>query len=113
MPSFPKLILDTNVCGKLLTPAYGSDVEQIRTRINRNFRVVVSPQTFIELLDAMKDGDETYFDDHKQRLRLMVGTRTPEFLPFPGTFALGKVLGLESVAPRSLGPTQFRQWLRA
>lgn len=111
MPSQRKLILDTNVCGKLLTPAYVTDIEQITKRINREFRVVVSPETFLELLDAVKGGDGTHFETDKQRLQLMRGTRKPEFLAFPGTFALEKVLGLKSKVSK-FGPADFNQWLR-
>jgi hypothetical protein len=112
MISLPKLILDTNVCGKLLTPAYGGDLGQIKRHLSRNFRVVVSPQTFLELLNAIKGGDGTYFSADKDRLRLLVGGGQMDFLAFPVAFALRKVLGLADRSPKFFGPSHFRLWFR-
>lgn len=107
MPS-PELILDTNVCGKLLTPPYSTEIAQIKKRINQEFRVAVSPETLLELLDAMKGGDGSHFEADKQRIRLMMGTREPKFLLFPGAFVLKKVLGLKSAVTR-FGPGDFNR----
>jgi hypothetical protein len=112
MPLQPKLILDTNVCGKLVTPAYRADLTDIKRRLNRNFRIVVSPQTFLELLNAIKGGDGTHFAADQDRLRLLVGTGTMGFLPFSVAFALRKVLHLESRKPEFCGPSHFRSWFR-
>ena len=115
MPSLPKLILDTNVCGKLLTSAYRDDLEGIKRRLGRNFRVVVSFETFIELLDAIKGGDGTHFESDKQRLRLMAGSGGPTFLGLPGAFALSKVLGIRPANMPSvskLAPSDFQNWFR-
>lgn len=95
----PKLILDTNVCGKLLTPAYSVDLGRIKARINRIYRVVISPETFIELLEAIRGGDGSHFEADRDRLRLMSGGGTPIFLRFPGAFAVWKILSLELCQP--------------
>jgi hypothetical protein len=110
-----KLVLDTNVCGKLLTSAYRADIEKIQDRINRNFRVVVSSQTFLELLDGIKGGDGRHFEADKAKLRLMAGNGKPNFLRFPGVFALSKAIGIvarENPSVSHLGPTHFANWLR-
>lgn len=115
MPSLPKLILDTNVCGKLLTPSYSGDLEGIKRRLSRNFRVVISFVTFIELLDAIKGGDGTHIEFDKQRLRLMVGGGRATFLRLPGAFALSKVLGIKPAdlpSVSKLGPADFEKWFR-
>jgi hypothetical protein len=113
VPSLPKLIFDTNVCGKLLTSSYRGDLEGINRRLSRNFRVVISFVTFIELLDGIKGGDATHFESDKQRLRFMAGGGRPTFLRLPGAFALSKVLGIEPAHLRSvskLGPADFQKW---
>ena len=79
MDSKKKIILDTNVCGKLLTAAYRDDVERIKRRLSQTFRIVVSAGTFIELLDAIRGGDGTHFESDKERLRLMSGDGKPIF----------------------------------
>jgi hypothetical protein len=107
----PKLILDTNVCGKLLTPAYSSDLERIKGRINRTYRVVISPETFIELLETIRGGDGSHFETDRDRLRLMSGGGKPTFLEFPGAFVVWKVLGLKSTVTR-FGPADFERWFR-
>jgi hypothetical protein len=112
MISSPKLILDTNVCGKLLTPAYGDDLGRIKRHLSRNFHVVVSPQTFLELLNAIKGGDGTHFSADQDRLRLLVGGGQMDFLPFPVAFGLRKVLGLVDRSPKFFGPSHFRLWFR-
>jgi len=107
-----ELILDTNVCGKLLTSDYRGDLEEIRRRLNRNFRLVVSAETFIELLDAIKGGDGTHFESDKQRLRLMAGGGKPRFLGLPGAFALRKALGISPANIPSVskfGPAYFEK----
>ncbi len=115
MPSLPKLILDTNVCGKLLTPVYRGDLEEIKRCLSRNFRLVVSAETFIELLDAIKGGDGTHFESDKERLRLMAGGGSPTFLGLPGAFMLSKVFGIRCAnipSVSKLGPSDFEKWFR-
>ena len=111
MRSLPKLILDTNVCGKLVTPAYREDLERIKARIAHNFRVVVSPITFCELLDGLQGGDGNQFQSDKERFRLMVGNGKPKFLPLPATFAFWKVLRLK-VPVAKVGPDDLFRCFR-
>jgi hypothetical protein len=106
-----KLLLDTNICGTLVSPEYSLRLPMIKARISRRFKVVVSPHTFIELLDALTKSSSSHFEDHKARLRIMAGGGKPVFLPFPGAFALKRVLGLESPAT-TLGPVHFHKWFR-
>jgi len=106
-----KLILDTNICGTLLTPTYRDELPDIKARISRNFKIVVSPQTFVELLDALTKSDSSHFESHKERLRLMAGGGRPVFLRFPTAFALKKALNLDSSIVK-FGPADFEQWFR-
>src|SRR5579872_2341872 len=105
-----RIMLDTNVCGKLLGPAYRLELEAIKKRINGDFDVVASPQTFLELLDTIKGGTGSFFETDKERLRLMTGTGQLSMLAFPATLALRKVLGLKTADV--FGPTDFARWLR-
>jgi hypothetical protein len=108
-----RLILDTNVCDKLRDPSR----IRIRKRINRDFRIVVSPNTFAELLHSIK-GVQTdeHFEIRKERIRIMTGNQRPIFLPFPGQFALKFALKMEEAPVKlplvALGPKDFRLWHR-
>lgn len=106
-----RLSYDTNVCGKLESGQYSAHLPEIKRRVSRKYRQVVSPNTFVELLDALKDSKEEYFEAHKSRLRLMAGERTPKFLRFPIAFAMKHVLGLDAPGVR-LGPKEFEHWYR-
>lgn len=87
----PKLILDTSVCGKI---AKSRNKNSIRSRLHRDFRLVVSPNTLAELSDAIKGGDGSYFDTDRDRLRVAAGNGKPLFVEWPVTFALKKILKL-------------------
>ena len=85
--SRPKLVLDTNVPGKLVS-LYRDQQDSIVRRLNREFRIVASPQTHLELVNGVINGAETHFEFDQDKFRLMVGTGQMQFLPFPFTFAL-------------------------
>lgn len=111
--SQPKLMLDTNVAEKLSFTIHGFDIQRIRVDIRRNYRVVVSPQTLIELMNGIIGGKT---DDHLQadqrRLRTVVGEdRAPEILRFPGDFSLRTVLGIQSDVPK-FTPADFKLWVK-
>jgi hypothetical protein len=113
MSPLPKLVLDTNVCGKLLTPAYQLHLGPVKALLKQKFRLVVSAETFIELLDAIKGGDGSHFESDRDRLRLMAGDGRPSFVQFPGAFVLGKILGMRPAAAISrFGPSSFAKWFR-
>lgn len=107
MPSKPELILDTNICGKLVSVSK-SYSKPIIACLNRDFRIVVSPQTYFELLNGIINGDESYFEVDKEKIRIMLGNGKPKFLPFPGTFALKKMLVL-TVTISPLNPAAFKK----
>src|ERR1039458_3781515 len=111
--STQRLILDTNVCDKLRDPSFA----HIRKRINRDFRIVVSPNTFAELLHSIKGAQtEDHFEIRKERIRIMTGNRRPCFLDFPGQFALRCALKMEEAPVKAplvaLGPKDFSLWHR-
>jgi hypothetical protein len=104
----PKAILDTNVCGKLVEAPYKHELPLIRSRIARMFQILVSPNSFLELLDAIKGGTGEWFENDRERLRVMAGGGIPHFLPLPVTFSLQKVLGLKASAVE-LGAKDFKR----
>jgi hypothetical protein len=105
----PKLILDTNVCDILARKSSG-EVNRFQKRIASEFRLMASPETFIELLVPIKYGqNEDHFKKDQRRIRLMAGGGAPRFLRFPGAFALHSVLGLASPVTK-FNPNHFNKW---
>lgn len=111
MAAKPKIIFDTNVCGKLLLPPYLQQLAEIQSRLARRFAVYASPNTFMELLDAIKGGSGEHFEADKARLRIMAGGGQVRFLSFPITSALKRVLGLK-VPLTKLGPDELKEAFR-
>jgi hypothetical protein len=70
----PKLLLDNNIPDKLLSPSHGFNIERIKDRIATEFRVVVSPNTLIELMNGVINGktNEHLIADQK-RLGILIG----------------------------------------
>jgi hypothetical protein len=106
-------MLDTNVAEKLSFARYGFDIERIKATIKRDFRVVVSPQTLIELMNGVIGGktDDHLSADQLRLCTLVGGACTPDILRFPGDFSLRTVLGLQSGVPK-FNPADFRLWVR-
>jgi hypothetical protein len=102
-----ELLLDTNACAKLVDN-YWTDLASIVKQINREFRVVVSPNTFIELLNGVINGRAEYFENDKEKFRVMAGTREIKVLLPPTSYALKTVLGLHVSSP-ALRPSEFRR----
>jgi hypothetical protein len=110
--SKPKLILDTNVCHILASGSSTYDVARIIKRIRQNFQLVVSAQTFIELLNGIGGGSsDVHFEQDRHKLGQMVGSGRLRFLQYPGAFALRTALGLACPVPR-FGPEDFRKWFK-
>lgn len=106
----PQLIFDTNIGQTLLRPDYRPHLDAILNRINSGFRVMVSPQTYLEVLNCICGGDEAHFEKNREHLRFLIGRGKPEFLPFPIAFAVKKLIGLDWPASE-LGPGDFSNWL--
>lgn len=110
------LILDTNVCINLAKPSHRVTKQQFITRINADYRVAASANTFMELLRGVVNGGDEYFNENRRSLQIMAGKGKPRFLPFGVTFALKHVLGVDStITPLSAGEFQssFETVLRA
>jgi hypothetical protein len=84
----------------------------MKRRIRQEFRVVVSPQTLIEILKSVKDArTEEHFQTRRQELEVMVNGGEAEFLRFPGSFAVFTVFGFQTPVEEP-GPVDFEQWHR-
>jgi hypothetical protein len=70
--------------------------------------MLVSPETFIELIVGMHDGDGSHFQSDQTKVRVMAGTDRPVFLPFCGEFSLEKTLGI--VRPARFTSSNFTKW---
>jgi hypothetical protein len=65
----------------------------------------------MELLQGVVSGDESHFENNRDRLRVMAGNGKPIFLPFGLTYAIKRVLGLESKVS-ALTAVEFRESFR-
>jgi hypothetical protein len=108
MASRPRIFFDTNVPSKLLADPYLPRINDIRHEIERRYRVLFSPETFIELMDTLKGGDGSFFRFDKQRMKVAAGKGTVQFMRFPGKFALQRSLGIDW--PAQFGPNDFKRW---
>ena len=108
MATRPRIFFDTNIPSKLLADPYLPRLNDIRHQIEQRYRVVFSPETFIELMDTLKGGDGSFFDFDKQRLRVTAGRGPVQFMRFPGEFALQRSLGIDR--PSAFGPNDFKRW---
>jgi hypothetical protein len=108
----PKLLLDTNVGQKLSSAKSTFDIQGIKRKIAHEYRLVVSPETIIEILCGVIGATS---DDHlradQSKLRILVGRGIPDILYFPMDFSLRTVLGVHSTVP-SFNPNHFREWVR-
>lgn len=105
----PRIFFDTNVASKLLADPYLARLSDIRHEIERRYRVVFSPETFIELMDTLKGGDGSFFEADRRRLRITAGRRAAvQFMHLPGEFALQRSLGTQR--PAAFGPADFKRW---
>jgi hypothetical protein len=108
--SCPLLFFDTNVCDDFMREPYADRYLQIRDKIGKRFRMVVSAETFIELLRTLKGGDGSHFPIDKKRLQIAAGSENPSFLSFPGEFVFYTSLNLS--VPAKFGPQDFGRWFR-
>ncbi len=110
----PKLMMDTNAAQKLTFDTRTYDIHRIQATLRKSYRIVVSPETLIEILNGVI-GAKT--DEHlakdQRKLRTATGNETtPTVLRFPGDFALRTVLGIQSSLP-AFNPNHFRLWIKA
>lgn len=104
----PRIFFDTNIPSKLLADPYLPRLSDIRYEIERRYRIVFSPETFIELMDTLKGGDGSFFESDRRRLRITAGRASVQFMHFPGEFALKQSLAIER--PAAFGPADFKRW---
>lgn len=110
MASRRRIFFDTNIPSKLLADPYLPRINDIRHEIERHYRVVFSPETFIELMDTLKGGDGSFFRFDKDRMRVAAGKGTVQFMHFPGEFALQRSLSI--ARPAHFGPDDFKRWYK-
>lgn len=94
----PKLMLDTNVATKLSSTASGFDVDRLNAKIRSSYRVVVSPETLLELIGGVIGAkDNEHLKKDQRRFRVMCGrATTTDFMRFPVDFSLRTVLDMKS-----------------
>jgi hypothetical protein len=106
----PRIFFDTNIPSKLLAAPYLPHLSDIRHEIELRYRIVFSPETFIELMDTLKGGDGSFFEGDRKRLSITGGRGQVQFMRFPGEFALKQSLGIER--PAAFGPADFKRWYK-
>lgn len=109
----PKLMLDTNVATKLSSTASGFDVDRLTAKIRSEYRVVVSPETLLELMQGVIGArDNEHLKKDQRRFRVMCGkATTTDFMRFPVDFSLRTVLSIQSPKSR-FDPAELKLWTK-
>ena len=91
-----KLIIETSVACKVGTRALpDSDWRATVQHLADDFDFVISPLSFIEVLNSLARGGEQYVLPNRKRLEALspINPLNPKFLEMPGQFVLREVLG--------------------
>lgn len=91
-----RLIVETSVANKVGTRGLpDSDWHAVVQHLVPDFNFVVSPLSFIEVLNSLARGSEQYVLSNRKRLEALapMNPLKPTFLEMPGQFVLREVLG--------------------
>jgi len=91
-----KLLVETSVACKVATRDLPeSEWDAVAQYLSASFDFVISPLTFIEILNSIARGGEQFFVSKLKRLAALspMDLLNPTFLEMPGQFVLREVLG--------------------
>jgi hypothetical protein len=96
-----KLFVESSVACKVGTRSLSqSDWTAVVQHLASNFEFVVSPLSFVEVLNSLARGSEQYVLPNRKRVEALspIDPLNPTFLEMPGQFILREVLGCPRVA---------------
>jgi hypothetical protein len=110
----PRIFFDTPVpIERAKEHIGGSGWTSAREFIAENFRYVVSPATFLELLNGIVNGSETRFQNFRGELNALIPSHgRMNFLKSPGSFVRETLLGISHPHP-NFEPSDLEQWVKA
>ncbi|HWH59163.1 MAG TPA: hypothetical protein VN682_16160 [Terriglobales bacterium] len=80
-------------------------------KLSGTYEYCASFTTFVELINALAEGDEARFDQNRKRLMLLTSPSGCRLLPMPGQFIRNKVFGLPTCRPE-YSPERLQQsWI--
>ncbi len=104
-----RIFLDTNVCIDIASHKLDQEWSSIRRYVLQDYKYVISPLTFLEVLIRIGRGDQRYFERNRKALQVLVGTKKNKpFLEFPAHFLLKHVV--DNTTPAKIQPRDFEQW---
>jgi hypothetical protein len=107
-----KLFVETSVACKVGTRALqDTDWRALVQDLRRDFDFVVSPLSFVEVLNSLARGSEQSILPNRRRLEALspVDPLNPTFLEMPGQFLLREVLGCPAVLVDTYQPQQMAE----
>lgn len=108
----PKIFNETSVALKVGTPHLpDADWQAVVRYLANKFDFVVSPLSFIEVLNSLARGDERFIIPNLRRLEALspLEPLNPTFLEMPGQFVLREVLGCGPVLVDTYQPWQMAE----
>jgi hypothetical protein len=108
----PKIFIETSVAAKVGTRDLpDGDWQAVIQYLATKFDFVVSPLTFIEVLNSLARGDERFVIPNRKRVEALspLDPLNPTFLEMPGQFVLREVLGCRPVLVDTYQPGQMAE----
>jgi hypothetical protein len=108
----PKIFNETSVALKVGTRNLpDADWQAVVKYLAAKFEFVVSPLSFIEVLNSLARGDERFVIPNLRRLEALspLEPLNPTFLEMPGQFVLREVLGCSPVLVDTYQPWQMKE----
>lgn len=108
----PKIFTETSVAAKVGTRDLpDADWQAVVQHLATKFDFVVSPLSFVEVLNSLARGDERFVIPNRKRLEALspLEPLNPTFLEMPGQFVLREVLGCPPVLVGTYQPGQMAE----
>lgn len=105
---------DTNLCSTAARDAAAMNrLRDLFLDLQRaNHAYVACPLVLLELIEGLAKPEPTHFHGDQRRFRVLAGSVEgflPRYLPFPGTFVMKTLFGVQSAATR-FTEADFSQW---
>ncbi|MEY2412730.1 MAG: hypothetical protein QOD84_1336 [Acidobacteriaceae bacterium] len=106
-----KIVFDTQIISKVQSGTICSaDWSAALKYISTRCKYAISLNTLYELLAALANGSEQYFEANQERIKILYSPRGREILPLVGDFVRSRIFGL-SARRREFAPGQLKVWV--